>query len=190
MARLDRRQAFLVLFVDRVMDFHRLYWRILFLAALCGRAAAADGENTSQPQPGDLRAAGKIEFPISSAAEFQPEFERGVALLHSFFYEEARRIFAGVAEKDPNCAMAQWGIAMTWWHPIWTPPTAEEMKAGTAAIDKAVAMIRPAERHVTDRERRFIAALSAYYHAADGPTTGPVGPSCHGPVGSRDRALA
>src|SRR5438270_11389935 len=198
MARLDRRQAFLVLFVDRVMDFHRLYWRILFLAALCGRAAAADGENTSQPQPGDLRAAGKIEFPISSAAEFQPEFERGVALLHSFFYEEARRIFTGVAEKDPNCAMAQWGIAMTWWHPIWTPPTPEEMKAGTAAIDKATGMIRPAERDssvtggATDRERRFIAALSAYYHAADtaAATAGAVGQSCHGPVGSRERALA
>src|SRR5882724_5518921 len=144
----------------------------------------------SRPEPGDLRTAGRIEFPISGAAAVRPEFERGVALLHSFFYEEARRIFTGVAEKDPNCAMAQWGIAMTWWHPIWTPPTPEEMKAGTAAIDKAVAMIRPASRDVTDRERRFIAALSAYYHAADGPTTGPVGQSCHGPVGSRERALA
>src|SRR5947207_6094174 len=146
--------------------------RVLFLAALCASAAAADGASTSEPEPGDLRAAGKIEFPISGAAAVRPEFERGVALLHSFFYEEARRIFTGVAEKDPNCAMAQWGIAMTWWHPIWTPPTAEEMAAGRAAIDRAVAMIRPAERDVTARERRFIAALSAYYHAADGPATG------------------
>ena len=69
----------------------------------------------------------------------QAEFTRGVALLHSFFYEEARRIFTGVAEKDPTCAMAQWGIAMTWWHPIWTPPTPDEMRAGKAAIDKAMA---------------------------------------------------
>src|SRR2546430_2709692 len=140
--------------------------RVLFLAALSGSAAAADGTSTSGPEPGDLRAAGKIEFPISSAAKVRPEFERGVALLHSFFYEEARRIFTGVAQKDPNCAMAQWGIAMTWWHPIWTPPTPEEMKAGTAAIDKAVTLRPP-----TDRERKFIAALSAYYHAADGPAT-------------------
>jgi tetratricopeptide (TPR) repeat protein len=59
------------------------------------------------------------------------------------------------------------------------------MKAGTAAIDKAMAMKAP-----TDRERRFIAALNAYYHAADGPATGAVGQSCHGPVGSREPALA
>src|SRR5256885_3055242 len=124
--------------------------RVLFLAALGGRAAA-DGTSTSEPAQGDLRAAGKIEFPISGAAGVRPEFERGVALLHSFFYEEARRIFTGVAQKDPNCAMAQWGIAMTWWHPIWTPPTPEEMKAGTAAIDNAGAMIHPAQRGVVDR---------------------------------------
>src|SRR5438270_10601790 len=174
------------------MNIQGVCRRVLVLAALCASAAAGDGASTSEPEPGDLRAAWKIEFPISSAAEVRPEFERGVALLHSFFYEEARRIFTGVAEKDPNCAMAQWGIAMTWWHPIWTPRTAEEMAAGRAAIDKAVAMIRPAERDVTDRERRFIGAVSAYYHAADtaAATAGPVGQSCHGPVGSRDRALA
>jgi hypothetical protein len=121
-----------------------------------------------------------------------------VALLHSFFYEQARRIFTGVAEKDPNCAMAQWGIAMTWWHPIWTSPTAQEMAADSAAIDKAVEMIRLRQDYggqeagggTTDRERKFVKALSAYYHAADGPASGAVGQSCHGPVGSRERALA
>src|SRR5205807_10080403 len=134
----------------------------LFLAALIGSTSPAKAGTSTVPEPGDLRAAGQIEFPISGAAGIRPEFERGVALLHSFFYEEARRIFTGVAQKDPNCAMAQWGIAMTWWHPIWTPPTPEEMKAGSAAIDKATAMIRlrPAERDygITSRERRFIAA--------------------------------
>jgi tetratricopeptide (TPR) repeat protein len=137
------------------------------------------------PEPGDLRAVGKIEFPISSTAEVQPDFERAIALLHSFFYEEARRMFTAIAEKDPECAMAQWGIAMTWWHPIWTAPTPEEMKTGTAAIDKAMAMKAP-----TERERKFISALNAYYHAADGPASQAVGQSCHGPVGSRERALA
>src|SRR5205809_7554247 len=97
MARLDRRQSFLVLFVDQAMDFRRLYWQVLFLAAvsLLREATAWQGEDASASsnglQPGDLRAAGKIEFPISSATEVRPEFERGVALLHSFFYEEARR---------------------------------------------------------------------------------------------------
>src|SRR5437660_12851187 len=110
--------------------------QVLFLAALCGSAAAADGTSTSEPEPGDLRAAGKIEFPISGAAVVRPEFERGVALLHSFFYEEARRIFTGVAENDRNCSIAQWGIAMEVWHPMWTPRTQEGMNAGKAAVDE------------------------------------------------------
>jgi tetratricopeptide (TPR) repeat protein len=177
------------------MNIRRLYLRVLFLAAIGAGVATADGAESGGLQPGDLRAAGKIEFPISGAAAIQPEFERGVALLHSFFYEEARRIFTAVAEKDPKCAMAQWGIAMTWWHPIWTPPTPDEMKAGIAAIDKAMGMIRLRQGSgvtgaAPEREGKFIAALHAYYHAADGPASGAVGQSCHGPVGSRERALA
>ncbi len=107
-----------------------------------------------------------------------------MALLHSFFYEEARRVFAAVAAQDPKCAMAQWGIAMTWWHPIWTPPTAEEMSAGQAAIDKAMAL--PAG---SDRERQFITALHAYYYAPSSPAADAVGQSCHGPVGPRARVV-
>jgi len=110
---------------------------------------------------------------------------RGVALLHSFFYEEARRVFTSVAERDPKCAMAQWGIAMTWWHPIWTPPTPDEMRAGKAAIEKAMAM-----NAGTDRERGFITALNVYYNTPDSSTAGAVGQSCHGPVGARDRVIA
>src|ERR1043166_7781710 len=91
---------------------------VLVLRAAVSGSGLAAAENASAPAPGDLRAAGKIEFPISSDAAARADFERGVALLHSFFYEEARRIFTTVAEKDPKCAMAQWGIAMTWWHPI------------------------------------------------------------------------
>ena len=167
------------------MSVRKLFRSVLVLIVVTANVRTSGGERAAAPAPGDLRAVGKIEFPISSSPELQAEFERGVALLHSFFYEEARRIFTGVAEKDPNCAMAQWGIAMTWWHPIWTPPTPEEMKAGTAAIDKAAKMHPP-----TEREKKFIAALNAYYHAADGPTSGAAGQSCHGPVGSRERAMA
>src|SRR5437867_5547590 len=137
------------------------------------------------PEPGDLRGVGKVAFPITCAPEAQSDFARGVALLHSFFYEEARRVFTSVAEQDPKCAMAQWGIAMTWWHPIWTPPTPEEMSAGKAAIEKAMAM-----NAGTDRERGFITALNVYYNTPDSSTAGAVGQSCHGPVGPRDRVIA
>jgi tetratricopeptide (TPR) repeat protein len=156
-----------------------------FVAVLIGALTAFSAETTVVPEPGDLRAAGTVDFPVSCTPAVRAEFVRGVALLHSFFYEEARRIFTSVAEQDPKCAMAQWGIAMTWWHPIWTPPTPDEMSAGKAAIQKAMGMTAG-----TERERGFITALNAYYNTADGPITGEVGQSCHGPVGPRNRVIA
>src|SRR6266481_5794142 len=164
-------------------------WRSLRLVFLVGLASSFLALNHAKAatarQPGDLRGVGKVTFPITSAPEAQSDFARGVALLHSFFYEEARRVFASVSDRDPKCAMAQWGIAMTWWHPIWTPPTPDEMRAGKTAIEKAMAM-----NVGTDRERGFITALNVYYNTADSSTTAPIGQSCHGPVGPRDRVVA
>ncbi len=166
-----------------------IQWRSLRLVFLVGLASSFLALNHARaataPEPGDLRGVGKVTFPITCAPEVQSDFARGVALLHSFFYEEARRVFTSVAERDPKCAMAQWGIAMTWWHPIWTPPTPDEMRAGKAAIEKAMAM-----NAGTDRERGFITALNVYYNTADSSITAPVGQSCHGPVGPRNRVIA
>jgi len=159
--------------------------RVFFLLGLISIFAVRHVEGAPLPEPGDLRAAGKVEFPVSCAPSVESEFSRGVALLHSFFYEEARRVFTSVAERDPKCAMAQWGIAMTWWHPIWTPPTPQEMSAGKAAIEKAMTM-----NAGTDRERGFITALNVYYNTPDSSSAGAVGQSCHGPVGPRDRVIA
>ena len=144
-----------------------------------------NAQSATAPEPGDLRGVGKVTFPITCAPDVQSDFDRGVALLHSFFYEEARRVFTAVAERDPKCAMAQWGIAMTWWHPIWTPPTPDEMRAGKAAIEKAMSL-----EAGSDREHGFITALNTYYHTADTSSAAPVGQSCHGPVGPRDRVIA
>src|SRR5213594_932977 len=164
-------------------------WRSLRLVFLVGLASSFLALNhvkaATAPEPGDLRGVGKVAFPITCAPEAQSDFARGVALLHSFFYEEARRVFTSVAERDPKCAMAQWGIAMTWWHPIWTPPTPNEMSAGKAASEKAMAI-----KGVTDRERGFITALNVYYNTPDSSTAAAVGQSCHGPVGPRDRVIA
>jgi tetratricopeptide (TPR) repeat protein len=181
---------------------------VCFIALVSTLFVLRNTKCATPPEPGDLRGVGKVTFPITCAptisnagsdatiegpaipsftapTDVQSDFARGVALLHSFFYEEARRVFTSVAERDPKCAMAQWGIAMTWWHPIWTPPTPDEMRAGKAAIEKAMAMNAD-----TDRERGFITALNIYYNTPDSPTGGSVGQSCHGPVGPRDRVVA
>src|SRR5438067_4522864 len=155
------------------------------LIILATTLAAGHVKAATAPEPGDLRGVGKVTFPIACTPDVQSDFARGVALLHSFFYEEARRVFTSVAERDPKCAMAQWGIAMTWWHPIWTPPNPDEMRAGKAAIQKAMAISAG-----TDREREFITALNVYYNTPDGSTAAAVGQSCHGPVGPRDRVIA
>jgi tetratricopeptide (TPR) repeat protein len=167
------------------MNIRTFLHRIFFLIILAGGLGVLGVQSATVPDPGDLRVAGKVDFSVSCAPVARLEFVRGVALLHSFFYEEARRTFTSVAEKDPKCAMAQWGIAMTWWHPIWTPPNPDEMTAGKAAIDKAMTMTV-----ATDRERGFITALNAYYQTPDTPAVGAVGQSCHGPVGPRDRVIA
>src|SRR3954463_5828091 len=160
--------------------------RLLFLVGVAGSFLASDElKAATAPEPGDLRGVGKVTFPIACTPDVQSDFVRGVALLHSFFYEEARRVFTSVAERDSKCAMAQWGIAMTWWHPIWTPPNPDEMRAGKAAIEKAMSM-----NAGSDHERGFITALNTYYNTADNSSAAPVGQSCHGPVGPRDRVVA
>ena len=123
---------------------------------------------------GDLSKVGAVEFPTSCDPSVQPEFKRAVALLHSFFYEEARRVFTSVLERDARCGIANWGVAMTWYHPVWTPPTDEEFRAGVAAIDQAGRIGAG-----TQLERDFIAALATFFCTPG--TTGPKGcPPTHG----------
>src|SRR5580658_7988460 len=86
---------------------------------------------------GDPGKLGKVNFPISCDPAVQPQFSSAVAMLHSFWYEKASDTFARVAEKDPACGMAYWGIAMTYYHPIWEAPGPADLKAGVAAVEKA-----------------------------------------------------
>jgi len=102
---------------------------------------------------------GRVAFATSCTAAAQTPFERGVALLHSFWYEEAARAFQDAATADPGCAMAYWGRAMTSLHPLWAPPTPQELRAGADAVDRARALGAP-----TERERAYVEAIGAFYH--------------------------
>jgi tetratricopeptide (TPR) repeat protein len=87
--------------------------------------------------------------------------------------------------------MAHWGVAMTWYHPIWAPPTDAEIEAGIAAIAKAETAAGPAgSGAATGRERDYIAAVAAFFRAAKDSATGPAGQSCHGPTDYRARRAA
>ena len=114
--------------------------RRFLLAASVSLISAAAAAGSTSPPVGDLSKVGKVQLHNSCDPAVQKELDRGVALLHSFFYVEDRRSFAAVATQDPKCAIAQWGIAMTLWHPIWTPPSDAEMKEGRAAITAAKAI--------------------------------------------------
>ena len=148
---------------------------LLAALALAGPAGAAT--NSLTPALGDLGKVGTVQFPTSCDPATQKEFERGVALLHSFFYEEARRVFTEVAKKDPACAMAWWGVAMTYYHPLWTAPDSSELAAGSAAVEKALAAT-----HANEREKEYVKAIEAFYSGLDAPAieTTPGAPSCHG----------
>ena len=105
---------------------------------------------------------GEVGFPVSCSAEAQQQFTRAVALLHSFWYEEAVKAFTGVAETDPSCAMAYWGVAMSNWYPLWSPPSAAALKAGSDAVAKAQSIGAK-----TDRERDYIDAIATFYRDSD-----------------------
>jgi tetratricopeptide (TPR) repeat protein len=163
--------------------------RPVLLAVSLGISFNAVAKNPS-PALGDLRKVGAVKLPTSCSKAVQKDFEGAVALLHSFFYEEARRRFTSVAEKDPSCAMAQWGIAMTLWHPLWTPPTEAELKQGTEAAEKAGQL---AAAKATPYEKGFIDAIRAYYRPPSAAAPAAQGQSCHGPTGGGDfraRAVA
>jgi len=145
---------------------NRVFLVLSVAVALLFRTARAQEEH--QHSHGDTESLGKVNFSTSCSADAASDFTRAVAFLHSFGYEESRRSFKAVATKDPGCAMAYWGIAMTWYHPIWSPPTAADLAAGKTAVGKAMEI-----GGKTDRERGYIGAIKAFYRDSETVPHGP-----------------
>ncbi len=100
---------------------------------------------------------GTVHFATSCSPKVEAEFNRGVALLHSFWYEEADKAFHKVAEDDPKCAMANWGVVMSSFHQLWDYPDKDALAAGDKLLSKAAAM------KATPREQEYIHALHGYF---------------------------
>ena len=126
-------------------------------------ASAQEGhqpQHTHQHDPSEKL--GQVNFTIACNPQAQRQFNRAVAWLHSFEYEEAEKAFTEVTVTDPRCGMGYWGIAMSSYHPIWAPPTAAELQKGSSAIEKAKSVGAR-----TQRERDYIAAVDVFYRDSD-----------------------
>jgi tetratricopeptide (TPR) repeat protein len=132
--------------------------RLLILALLFPPLSVAQEEH-HHPVPEKL---GTVSFPTSCQPAVQPEFDRAVALLHSFAYDAAEAAFQSVATQDVQCAMAHWGIAMTHFHQLWQPPLPP---AGIAIAQKEISRAEKLEE-ASERERSFIHALAPVFEDA------------------------
>ena len=106
---------------------------------------------------------GKVTFPTSCDPKVQAQFERGVAMLHSYWFTEARKVFDGVLQQDPSCAIAYWGLAVNYLgNSLAAPPSPKDAVAASEGLDRARAIGAK-----TPRERDWIEAIGAYYRDAD-----------------------
>ncbi|MHC2992966.1 hypothetical protein OB13_15785 [Pontibacter sp. HJ8] len=102
---------------------------------------------------------GKVELQTSCSQAAQQNIYTGLALLHHMMYEQAEQEFAAAAQANPDCAMAQWGIAMSYIHPLWGErPSDENLQKGQAALEKAAQ-----QKNMTKQEAAYIKAASLFY---------------------------
>jgi tetratricopeptide (TPR) repeat protein len=132
----------------------------LSLAALSAGLLLRAEANNKIPVPAPPVQVGQVNFSTSCSAEAQSSMETGVALLHSFQYLQADQSFSEAAKRDPKCAIAHWGKAMSHYEQLWEYPSGKALKLGAQDIQRAQTLGAP-----TERERGYIAAAAAFYLA-------------------------
>jgi len=131
--------------------------RLLTTVLLAAGALAAQEDHTHHDH-GAIAGLGTVHFPVSCSAGAQEKFTRAAALLHSFGYEESAQAFSAITAGEPDCGMAYWGLAMTYYHPIWAPPTRQDLERGAEASANASRVSAK-----TQREKDYIAAIAVFY---------------------------
>jgi tetratricopeptide (TPR) repeat protein len=132
------------------------YVSLLSLASFLFSCPLLAQEEHHHTQP--LEKIGNVSFPITCDQSVQKESERGLALLHSFWYEEAQKSFKEVLDQDPHCAIAYWGQAMSIYRPLWNRPTASDLQNGRKLIQLGQTIDGNSRR-----ERNYIDALAVFY---------------------------
>jgi hypothetical protein len=135
-----------------------IVWMLVLVLVSLHRSMGQHTEHDTLPgaPPEQL---GEVNFPVSCSTAAQTEFNRAMALFHSFWFEPAKESFATVLEHDPECGMADWGIAiMSMGNPFAWPPNPNALKAGAAAMVEAQRVGAKSER-----ERDYIAALATFF---------------------------
>lgn len=126
-----------------------------FVFASTGNVLAAGDTPTTHVKGSSV---GKVEFDISCGPETTELFNQGVAMLHHMMYAQSRELFNEMTTSAPDCPMLYWGVAMTYLHPLWAPPTQSDLENGLAAISRAKDLDIP-----TQREAGYIDAISIYF---------------------------
>ena len=133
--------------------------RLLLSVLLFFTTAVFAHEDDGAPQGAPPEKLGEVNFPVSCNAAAQKEFNRGMALFHSFWFDPAKQSFGKVLELDSKCAMAHWGLAfMSMGNPFAWPANPNAMKAAAAASSAAQSIGGKSER-----ERDFIAAQAVFF---------------------------
>jgi tetratricopeptide (TPR) repeat protein len=108
---------------------------------------------------------GSIDFPTSGSASAQPLFIKGVLLMHSFEYDDAREVFIEAEKADPSFAMAYWGEAMTFNHPVWQQTSPDLAKAALTKLAPTADARRA--KAPTEKEKEWIGAVEKLYGSGD-----------------------
>src|SRR5215469_6434761 len=137
-------------------------WVIVATAMLSALPIGLGARGDTAAQTPTAKVTEEVDFAISCGPASQTKFKHAVWTLHSFWYPEALKEFTAITEAEPDCAMGYWGMAMSHWYPLWFPPNAASLKAGSEAVAKAETA--PTK---TDREKGYIAAIAAFYGDSD-----------------------
>lgn len=135
---------------------------VFLMLVSCGK----DEQSEAAPaMPFDLvkTPVGDVRFPVGCNADAAPLVERGVALLHHMMYDEARFVFGMADDRDPDCAMAYWGQAMSLIHPLWPDvPTASQFDRGLTAVELSLRL----NGH-SHRENAYLETTRAYFQGGE-----------------------